>query len=986
MFCTFQGTAEPSDSGTLKESKPTRGLHACGNYQELREAVLHGGSTHKVLPSPSDSTPQRSVTQDSQWDEERRERDPLPAEADDVNALSLPFDRQASYLGISSIRAALAAMLQVRPQLRGLLASRQPNINNNIAKSDEVRPCYHPSRPSLEYPRIKWSSKGQALVDAYFQRIHIFTPMLDETSFRTNYLGSQRQDSPWLALLNMVLAMGSIVASKSSDRDHCKYYTEAMRHLDLNAFGSSHIETLQALALAGGYYLHYINRPNRGNAILGAAFRMASALGFHRESSQQDGDDDRFEAAEVRRRTWWSLVCLDTWTTTTLGRPSFGRFSPSIDIQLPKLDLDGEEEFRQDMGMITLAENIRFCRIATEIQDSLAVTPVLNPADRDRFDEALISWHSHLPAILSNDRDCDEPVHLARCVMRWRYWNLRMLLYRPALLDATTNTHMDHEVDHDAIETCQQLSKTAIEDIAKTWLSHQMSGWNAVWFLYQAAMIPLLSMLWLPQSAAVAEWRNQVQIALRLFDEMQDWSLTARCSKGVVSQIFEASCDLMCQGEQSCLESDMNHAKCSDQDSYLWADGLEVDDVLNMLCQDWSWDANCTWTEDEFVNRGRGQSLSDDEAYSEDDADTQSPAEWYPQSTPSGSLQPELGHDANELGGRITSSDLLNLSDALDLLAQVADLETDVQPGSSLCSAGNGGINPLAGAVENQDYYPLSSNALALSDVAHLLRQYRERYHPFFPIANAAIFGDSNILEWIKKEEHLVTAILTVACKDDSAWSTAYEACSAHMETLISKLTYSGSTTVGAVEALLILAEWTPQPLHHNYAIGCGKEVRFNNHHPAPGQVIPMGRDAIELGGGPVTEAEEMLQEAERAAREADVAIVAVGLNQDSECEGYDRDSMKLPGKSDELVERVLAANPLTVVILQSGTPVELPWVDHCQTLLQGHYGGNQFGNGKADVIFGARNPSGRLSVTYPYKYQHNPAFYNWGHEDNKTM
>ncbi|KAM0084316.1 beta-glucosidase [Fusarium odoratissimum] len=147
-----------------------------------------------------------------------------------------------------------------------------------------------------------------------------------------------------------------------------------------------------------------------------------------------------------------------------------------------------------------------------------------------------------------------------------------------------------------------------------------------------------------------------------------------------------------------------------------------------------------------------------------------------------------------------------------------------------------------------------------------------------------------------------------------------------------------------------------------------------------------MGRGAIEFGGRPVTEAEEMLQEAERAAREADVAIVAVGLNQDWECEGYDRDSMKVPGKSDELIQRVLAANPRTVVILQSGTPVEPSWVDHCQTLLQGHYGGNQFGNGIADVIFGARNPSGRLSVTYPYKYQHNPAFYNWGHEGNKTM
>ncbi|KAF5548574.1 lactose regulatory [Fusarium phyllophilum] len=680
MFSTFQGFAEPSGSGTLKESKPTRGLHACSNCkrrkircdgrkpcnqcesrdlqarcvytqqiqrvvpskssnsrgrtleslskslkerdsilnrlfpnhrisdltslsdQELREAVLRGRSTAKVLPSPSDSTPQQSVTQDSQWDEERRERDPLPAEADDVNALSLPFDRQASYLGISSIRAALAAMLQVRPQLRGLLASRQTNINSTSAGHEEVRHCYHPSRLLSEYPRMKWSSKGQALVDAYFQRIHIFTPMLDETSFRTNYLGSQRQDSPWLALLNMVLAMGSIVSSKSSDRDHCKYYTEAMRHLDLSAFGSSRIETLQALALAGGYYLHYINRPNRGNAILGAAFRMASALGFHREPSQQDGDGDQFEAAEVRRRTWWSLVCLDTWTTTTLGRPSFGRFSPSIDIQLPNLYLDGEEELRQDMGMTTLVENIRFCRIATEIQDSLAVTSVLNTEDRNRFDEALINWHSHLPSILSDDRDVDEPVRLARCIMRWRYWNLRMLLYRPTLLDATTDHLTDQEVDHNAIEKCQELSKTAIKDIANSWLSHQMSGWNAVWFLYQAAMIPLLSMLWKPQSAAVPEWRNQVQTALRLFEEMQDWSLTARCSKGVVNQIFETSCDLMRQGEQSCNELDMNDSECLDQDSCLWADGLEVDDVLNMLCQDWSWDTNCTWIEDGFAD------------------------------------------------------------------------------------------------------------------------------------------------------------------------------------------------------------------------------------------------------------------------------------------------------------------------------------------------------------------------------------------------
>ncbi|KAH7246710.1 fungal-specific transcription factor domain-containing protein [Fusarium tricinctum] len=584
--------------------------------QQLRELVLHSASTGTALPSPSDSSPKESVNQDSQWDEDRRERDPLPAEADDVNALSLPLDRQASYLGISSIKAALGAMLQMRPELRALLASRQLN-NVNPVKGDGFTPCCQPTQSTVESSRTRtrWSSKGQALIDAYFQRIHIFTPMLDETSFRTDYLSSQRHDSPWLSLLNMVLAMGSIVASKSSDRVHCKYYTEAMRHLDLSALGSSHIETLQALALAGGYYLHYINRPNRGDAILGAAFRMAGALGFHREPLEQD------EAAEMRRRTWWSLVCLDTWTTTTLGRPSFGRFSPSIDIQPPKLGTNmvscgdysqssptscEEQNSGQDMGMTTLNENIRFCRIATEIQDILAVAPFLNPKDRTRFDDMLINWYNHLPVSLSGDQDSAEPVHLAQCIMRWRYWNLRMLLHRSALLDAATQRGSHSELasayDYEAIEKCQQLSKTTIEDIAQKWMSHQMSGWNAVWFLYQAVMIPLLSMLWQPQNPSIAEWKTQVQMALKLFEDMQDWSLTARCSKRVVSQIYEASCNLICRGEESLAELRIEPSTYSDQDLYLGADGLEVDDVLDMLYQDWSWDGNCTWTRDEFDN------------------------------------------------------------------------------------------------------------------------------------------------------------------------------------------------------------------------------------------------------------------------------------------------------------------------------------------------------------------------------------------------
>lgn len=276
---------------------------------------------------------QQIPERDAEWDEERRERDPLPAEADDVNGLSLTLDRQASYLGISSIKAAFGVMVKMQPQLRASFASFQ----RNCAKRTSDLPMPQTGHLEEAVP-IPWTWKGQILIDGYFQGLHVFTPMLDEVAFRADYLAGQRCDAPWLSLLNMVFAMGAIMATKSSDLGHFKFYERAMKHLSIGALGSSHIETVQALALLGGYYLHYVNRPNMANAILGATIRMASALGLHREPMTSDNMNSAF--VEMRRRTWWSLFCLDTWTNTTTGRPSFGRCDPSIDIQPPQISID----------------------------------------------------------------------------------------------------------------------------------------------------------------------------------------------------------------------------------------------------------------------------------------------------------------------------------------------------------------------------------------------------------------------------------------------------------------------------------------------------------------------------------------------------------------------------------------------------------------------------------------------------------------------
>ncbi|KAK3991387.1 lactose regulatory protein LAC9 [Cladorrhinum sp. PSN332] len=485
-------------------------------------------------------------SRDAEWDEERRGRDPIPVEADDINALSLSMDRQTSYLGASSIKAALMVMLKVQPGLRNSLATPL----NGVEMSHNYPAIRQKPTTQKDPQRIPWSWKGQTLIDAYFKRVHVFVPMLDESTFRADYLEGQRTDAPWLALLNMVFAMGSIAAMKSDDYNHINYYNRAMEHLPMDAFGSSHIETVQALALIGGYYLHYINRPNMANAVLGAAIRMASALGLHRESLAQGSTD--IVAAETRRRTWWSLFCLDTWATTTMGRPSFGRWGPAINIRPPEFGITASRDSSQHAGTLPLIENIKFCKIATQIQDMLAITPLLRTEDRCSIDSQLVNWYTSLPWLLRTTDPCAEPLYMARCIMKWRYQNLRMLLHRPVLLSLASSGLNPHtqacDADLAAIETCRELAAQTIEDIAREWTRNQMSGWNAVWFLYQAAMVPLVSVFWQWGSPRVPEWLKQIEAVLDLLEVMEEWSLAARRSREVVWRMYEASRAVQAQG------------------------------------------------------------------------------------------------------------------------------------------------------------------------------------------------------------------------------------------------------------------------------------------------------------------------------------------------------------------------------------------------------------------------------------------------------
>jgi beta-glucosidase len=120
-----------------------------------------------------------------------------------------------------------------------------------------------------------------------------------------------------------------------------------------------------------------------------------------------------------------------------------------------------------------------------------------------------------------------------------------------------------------------------------------------------------------------------------------------------------------------------------------------------------------------------------------------------------------------------------------------------------------------------------------------------------------------------------------------------------------------------------------------------------------------------------------MIERAVIAARQADVAVIVAGLNHSRylDDEGWDRKDLRLPYGQDELIQRVVQANPHTVVVLVSGPAIEMdPWLAQVPAVLQAHYPGMEGGTAVARVLFGDVNPSGKLTVTYPKRLIDSPA------------
>lgn len=192
-------------------------------------------------------------------------------------------------------------------------------------------------------------------------------------------------------------------------------------------------------------------------------------------------------------------------------------------------------------------DTVQYCMISTRIEDAMALSPLIEDTKCKELDQALTDWFQSFSA-----QDTATPgsgrLIPHRHVLRWRYCLSRIILHRPMLLWYAMRGLKPRALRPEqklAIETCREAADELITDIATTWRTQkacQFLGTHATWILYQAVMVPLLSLFsdYL-DSNIVAACRQQVEVAKSALSDLHSWSPIGKQSLESVNLIYAAS-------------------------------------------------------------------------------------------------------------------------------------------------------------------------------------------------------------------------------------------------------------------------------------------------------------------------------------------------------------------------------------------------------------------------------------------------------------
>lgn len=194
------------------------------------------------------------------------------------------------------------------------------------------------------------------------------------------------------------------------------------------------------------------------------------------------------------------------------------------------------------------------------MQDRLLVSPILNIAELDHYDNMLVSWFEDLPEFLRSTKIPAPGLQDARAVLKWRYENIRLLLHRPLVLDTLLRQTPFHNLSSDeqtVVKKCRELAAEAILSIQCEWRSNKISCWNAIWFLFQACLVPIMALaIEPPETENYQSWISQAQMAIATCTSMSDLTLAGHKTRAFLERLLLAALKLPNGTPQSQLHGD----------------------------------------------------------------------------------------------------------------------------------------------------------------------------------------------------------------------------------------------------------------------------------------------------------------------------------------------------------------------------------------------------------------------------------------------
>ncbi|KAL4736655.1 fungal-specific transcription factor domain-containing protein [Aspergillus similis] len=429
------------------------------------------------------------------------------------------------------------ASLTSRSNEGGYLETRDGDAGGDSSGLVHENEC----RASIPFV-LNTMSQLEPFVDAYFRLYHCSYPIVHEATFRAQFMEiiPRPPGNTWQVLLFVISALGvftSSTATSTSDVD-LALFDAAKERLSIDVLETGNLVLVQALTLISNY-LQKRNKPNSGYNYMGLARRVAMGIGLHKEFPTWDAS---LLTLEMRRRVWYCLYIFDIGAMITFSRPLDFPIE-GVDVKLPLNAHDSDitsatRHLPRPAPETTIYSHLRaqaqFHLATSTIYSKIISHPLPSATELLRLDDTLIGgWLANLPRYFAESAVQPPKFALAHAILRWRYRNFRILMYRPFLVGrvmtrsrgaGTQGQEVGTDIDL-AIERCLAAAAEAVDLICTFWLTQvhhrtMMACWYGLYFLFQAILIPVICLRNDPQSPLAQGWRGQVTQAVEVLESM----------------------------------------------------------------------------------------------------------------------------------------------------------------------------------------------------------------------------------------------------------------------------------------------------------------------------------------------------------------------------------------------------------------------------------------------------------------------------------